>query len=75
MMNFHDAVTSLPAVKMYIDLARNQVKRSISYTIACPPRNDSDQPAQMKRLIRVIDSRFMGTQTSKLSLEDDRGSA
>ena len=42
---------------------------NISYKITCPPSNDSDQPAQMRRLIRVIALRFLSSQTSYLPLD------
>ena len=42
---------------------------NISYKITCPPSNDSDQPAQMRSLIRVIALRFLSSQTSNLPLE------
>ena len=42
---------------------------SISYNTTCPLSNDSDQPAQMRRLIRVIALRWLA-KTSKLSLDE-----
>ena len=43
---------------------------SISCKIACPPSSDSDQSAQMYRLIIVIASRSMCSQTFKLFLDE-----
>ena len=37
---------------------------SISYKIICPPSNDSEQPAKMRRLIRFIAWRSMGDITA-----------
>ena len=38
-----------------------------NYKLACPPIEDSDQPAQMRRLIRVSYGHSMGSQASKVS--------
>ena len=37
------------------------------YKLACAPIEDSDQPAQMRRLIRVFDGRSMGSQGFSVS--------
>ena len=50
----------------------NRTDKIISYKIACAQSNDSDQPAHLRKLIRVIALRSMDSQTFKLTLDADR---
>ena len=50
-------------------MSTTESKISISCNIVCSPSNDSDQPVQIRRLIRVITLRSMRSQTSKHSID------
>ena len=47
-----------------------EARNNVANNIACPTSNDSDQPAQMCRLIGVIALRSIGCQIPKFSFDD-----
>ena len=62
-------VTDLPS---FLVLYNSEPGNSISYKIISPPREDSDQPAHPRSLIRDFAGHFVGNQGSTVSSGEQR---